>query len=468
MLQPVILSGGKGSRLWPLSRDIHPKQYLRVRGDKTLFQQALERARSIPGAEAPMVLCNNEHRFLVAEQLRELDAQASIILEPAARNTAPAVTLAALLRREQDPLLLVLPADHLIMHPAALVEAVQQAEQLARNGRLVTFGVVPEHAETGYGYLEAGSELENGFSVKRFIEKPDQKTAASYLERGGYYWNSGMVLMRASTFLDEVEQHAPDILEACRPVAEATYRDLDFIRLDEQAFERCPSRSLDYAVMEKTARCAMVRLDAGWSDLGSWSSLHQAGEKDDQGNVIIGDVLAFESSDCYLHSEKRLLAAVGLRDIIAVETPDAILVGHRSQAQHVRAVVERLKHEKRPEAVRHSKEYRPWGSFECIARENRFQVKRIMVKPGQTLSLQMHHHRAEHWIVVNGTARVTVGEAVTLLSEDQSTYIPIGQKHRLENPGKIPLELIEIQTGAYLGEDDIVRLEDVYGREIQN
>lgn len=465
MIQPVILSGGKGSRLWPLSREQHPKQFLNVRGNGTLFQQTVRRIGIIPDVSSTMVLCNNDHRFLVAEQLRERNHHARIVLEPTARDTAPALCVAALLCREEDPVLLILPADHVISNDPQFAEAVAKAAPLARNGDIVTLGVRPGHAEPNFGYLRAGAPVGDGFQVDKFTEKPDQQTAQVLLSDPKYFWNSGIFLTKASTLYQELQRFEPEIVHCCDQAVAGQYNDLDFIRLDREAFSRCPAKSIDYAVMERTERCRMVPLDAEWSDLGSWSAMrHSAQDKDAAGNVLRGDVLAQDCTNCYLHSQKRLLAAVGLQDIIAVETPDAILVGHKDKMQHVRDITQQLKTQHRTEALAHTTEYRPWGGFECIATEHRFQVKRIQVKPGHILSLQMHHHRAEHWIIVKGTAKVRIGDNDFLLTEDQSTYIPIGQVHRLENPGKVPLELIEIQTGSYLGEDDIVRFEDVYGR----
>jgi mannose-1-phosphate guanylyltransferase/mannose-6-phosphate isomerase len=463
-IKPVILSGGRGSRLWPLSRQQYPKQYLPVGGEKTLFQQSVVRAGHWEDTLTPLIICNNDHRFLVAEQLQGCDMRGEIVLEPTGRGTAPAVAMAALLAEKDDPLLLIMPADHVIPGNGDFRQAVVNAAELAEQGFLVTFGVTPTSPETGYGYIKAAEPEGTGFRIESFVEKPGLETARSYLEQGTYYWNSGMFLFRASTFLDELGSHAPAMLTACRKAMQTRYEDLDFIRLDEETFAACPADSLDYAVMEKTERGAMVSLDTAWSDLGSWSSLYDAGTKDEQGNVIQGDVLTQDTSDSYLHAEKRLLAAVGLDNVIVIETPDAILVADKAKAQQVKEISSRLKRLKRPEADVHSKVYRPWGSFEGLVMDNRFQVKRLTVKPGQVLSLQKHHHRSEHWIVVSGTARVTNGDREFLLTEDQSTYIPLGNVHRLENPGKIPLEIIEIQTGAYLGEDDIVRLEDVYGR----
>lgn len=465
LIKPVLLSGGKGSRLWPLSRELYPKQYLKVNGAQSLLQQTLTRLDDLGDMLPPVIICNSEHRFLVAEQLREIEVQSDIVLEPIGRDTAPAIAVAALLSEEEDPLLLVMPADHVIRDTGALLAAVRKAESLARAGYLVTFGISPDRPETGYGYLLASEPVQEGFRIERFVEKPDLDTAQQYLDHGGFYWNSGMFLMHASTLLRELGTYAPDMLDSCRQTVEKSYDDLGFRRLDGETFSDCPAESFDYAVMEKTSHCAMVPLAAGWSDLGSWASMFQIAEKDDLENVCIGDVMAHDSRGCYLRADKRLLAAVGLDDIIAVETSDAVLVAHKDKVQHVKGIVKQLKAEKRPEAENHNKIYRPWGSFERIAQKDRFQVKRIEVKPGQVLSLQKHHHRAEHWVVVRGTAKVTIGDQESLMTEDQSVYIPIGQVHRLENPGKIPLEIIEIQTGAYLGEDDIVRFEDLYGRE---
>ena len=465
MIVPVILSGGSGTRLWPLSRELFPKQFLPLVEEETMLQSTVTRLAGLPELASPLVVCNETHRFLVAEQLRALEIEAAtIILEPVGRNTAPAVAVAALqaLAGGDDPLLLVLPADHVIRNPAALREAVCALLPLAAAGKMATFGIVPTAPETGYGYIKgSGSGVA---AVERFVEKPDRATAETYLASGDYYWNSGMFLFRASRVIAELERYAPDILASCRRALGAAVRDLDFIRLDPGHFTGCRSDSLDYAVMEKTDAAVVMPLAAGWSDVGSWSALWEVGTRDAQGNVRSGDVLVRDSHDCYLHSDQRLVAAIGVRDLVVVETADAVLVVARERAQEVKQIVDELKSSQRGEAVLHRRVHRPWGSYVGIDSEERFQVKRIMVNPGARLSLQLHHHRAEHWIVVKGTALITCGDKSSVLSENQSTYIPLGVAHRLENPGKIPLELIEVQSGSYLGEDDIVRFDDQYGR----
>lgn len=469
-VHPVILSGGIGSRLWPLSRENYPKQFLDVAaGGRTLVQQTLERLEGTPDLASPMVICNQSHRFLVAEQLRDNPlGRAQILLEPMGRNTAPAVAVAALqaLRASSDAILAVFPADHLVGEPAHLRAAVIEAIEAAREGGLVTFGVVPTRPETGYGYIEAGEPINAGPArvVRRFVEKPDAETAQAYLESGRFYWNSGMFVMRASRYLDALKCHAPAILEACGAAVEAAGQDMDFVRLNEAAFERCPADSIDYAVMEQTDAAVTLPLDADWNDLGSWATLMDAAERDSVGNVLLGDVLAEDSRNNYVRAESRLVATVGLEDHVVVETADSVLVASRDQVQSVKRIVQRLQDDGRSEALEHRQVHRPWGSYEGLVCSERFQVKRIIVTPGSRLSLQMHHHRAEHWVVVRGTARVTRGDEVFLLGEDQSTYIPLGTVHRLENPGMIPLELVEVQSGSYLGEDDIVRIEDHYGR----
>lgn len=463
LIHPVVLSGGSGTRLWPLSREHYPKQLLKLLGQRTLLQDTVSRMDGMADVAPPILICNEEHRFLIAEQLRQLNkAAAAIILEPAGRNTAPALTLAALAlsRDNADALMLVMPADHVIRNVADFQAAVQVGTVLGRDGRLVTFGITPTTPETGYGYIRCGP----GHDVRGFVEKPDAATARNYLASGEYCWNSGMFLMRAATWLAELERVQPEILHACRLAYERGRQDGDFYRVDAPAFESCPSNSIDYAVMEKTDRAAVVALDAGWSDIGAWSSLWQAAERDGYGNVVQGDVIVHEASNNLLMAQHRLLAAVGVEGLIVVETPDAVLVVHRDRAQDVKQVVDRLKREGRSEYRVHRRAYRPWGYYEGIDVGERFQVKRLMVKPGASLSLQMHHHRAEHWVVVKGTARVTCGDQVFMLTENQSTYIPLGTKHRLENPGNIALEIIEVQSGAYLGEDDIVRFEDKYNR----
>ena len=432
-----------------------------------MLQDTLARIEGLDSA-APMVICNDEHRFVVAEQLRQRQVTpAAIILEPEGRNTAPAVALAALqaVATAPDAILLVLPADHVIRDPGAFVRAVRCGQAAAASGALITFGIVPDAPHTGYGYLRLGANTgERLFALDRFVEKPDAATAQSYLAEGGYHWNSGMFLLSAAAYLEELRAHAPAIAQACRAAMADASADLDFLRPQREAFLNCPADSIDYAVMEKTRRGAVIPLDCGWSDVGAWSTLWQVSERDDRGNVAIGDVMIEDCSDSYLRSESRLLAATGVDKLIVVETPDAVLVANRDKVQNIKAIVQRLKAEGRSEASLHRRVYRPWGSYESLIVGERFQVKRIVVDPGHTLSLQMHHHRAEHWIVAQGTAEVTCEDKVFILCEDQSTYIPLGHKHRLANPGKIPLELIEVQSGTYLGEDDIVRFEDVYGR----
>ncbi|QBG94882.1 mannose-1-phosphate guanylyltransferase/mannose-6-phosphate isomerase [Xanthomonas oryzae] len=461
---PIILSGGSGTRLWPLSRESYPKQFLPLVGDKSMLQSTWLRAAPV-AAHAPIVVANEEHRFMAAEQLQQLGVKPSaILLEPKGRNTAPAIAVAALeaTRDGADPLLLVMPSDHVIQNEAAFQAAVTVAAAAAEQGKLVTFGIKPTAPETGYGYIKAGAG--NGVSaVERFVEKPDLATAQNYLASGEYYWNSGMFLFRASRYLEELRKFHPAIADACRKAWENGKRDADFTRLDKDAFAASPSDSIDYAVMEKTADAVVVPLDAGWNDVGSWSSLLDVSKQDAQGNAHHGDVIQLDCQNTYAYGS-RLIAMVGLEDVVVVETPDAVLVGHRDRIQEVKDVVSQIKTAGRSEATWHRKVYRPWGAYDSIDMGQRHQVKRITVKPGAVLSLQMHHHRAEHWIVVSGTAEVTRGEEVLLLTENQSTYIPLGVTHRLRNPGKLPLELIEVQSGSYLGEDDIVRFEDTYGR----
>ncbi|MEV5117301.1 MAG: mannose-1-phosphate guanylyltransferase/mannose-6-phosphate isomerase [Stenotrophomonas indicatrix] len=463
-IQPVILSGGSGTRLWPLSREAYPKQFLPLAGEETMLQATWQRVAPI-AARGPLVIANEEHRFVAAEQLQQVGAEpAAIILEPVGRNTAPAIAVAALeaTRDGSDALLLVLPSDHVISDEAAFRTAVQAAAGAAEAGKLVTFGIVPTGPETGYGYIKA-ADGQGARAVERFVEKPDLDTATGYVASGQYYWNSGMFLFKASRYLQELERLQPAMLAACRAAWQSARRDADFTRLDKDAFTAVPSDSIDYAVMEKTADAVVVPLDAGWNDVGSWTALRDVSQQDGDGNAHQGDVIAIDCRNTYAYAQ-RLVALVGLDDVIVVETDDAVLVGKGDRMQEVKTVVAQLKAGGRSEATWHRKVYRPWGAYDSIDNGERFQVKRITVKPGGTLSLQMHHHRAEHWIVVSGTAEVTRGDEVILLSENQSTYIPLGVTHRLRNPGKLPLELIEVQSGSYLGEDDIVRFEDTYGR----
>lgn len=463
-IQPVILSGGSGTRLWPLSREAYPKQFLPLAGELTMLQATWQRVAPL-AARGPLVIANEEHRFVAAEQLQQAGAEpAAIILEPVGRNTAPAIAVAALeaTRDGADALLLVLPSDHVITDEATFRNAVQAAASAAEAGKLVTFGIVPTGPETGYGYIKAagGQGLR---AVERFVEKPDLETATGYVSSGQYYWNSGMFLFKASRYLQELERFQPEMLARSRQAWQQARRDADFTRLDKDAFTAVPSDSIDYAVMEKTADAVVIPLDAGWNDVGSWTALRNVSQQDGDGNAHQGDVIAIDCRNTYAYAQ-RLVAMVGLDDVIVVETDDAVLVGKADRMQEVKTVVAQLKAEGRSEATWHRKVYRPWGAYDSIDNGERFQVKRITVKPGGTLSLQMHHHRAEHWIVVSGTAEVTRGSEVILLSENQSTYIPLGVTHRLRNPGKLPLELIEVQSGSYLGEDDIVRFEDTYGR----
>lgn len=463
---PVIMSGGSGTRLWPLSRKHKPKQFLTLFGDNSMFQQTILRLNGVSQVQSPIVVCNAEHRFMVAEQLQEIDIQHPVILlEPAGRNTAPAIAIAALqaLTDGQDPVLLVLAADHVIQDVKAFHLAIEQAEKQAEAGNLVTFGIVPTSPRTGYGYIQA--EQKNGTSpVKSFVEKPDLETASRYIQSGDYYWNSGMFMFKASVLLDELERFSPEIVSSCRDAIAQAAEDLDFIRLDEQAFNACPSDSIDYAVMERTDKSVVVPLDAGWNDVGSWASLWESAEKNSDENVLRGDVLVEDVTNCYIHSEHRLVSALGVTDIVIVETADAVMVASKDSAQNVKKIVDTLKVNNRSEAENNRLCYRPWGYYDSIDVGERFQVKRISVKPGASLSLQMHHHRAEHWVVVKGSAEVTRDDEVFLLTENESTFIPIGKKHRLRNPGCVPLEIIEIQSGSYLGEDDIIRFDDKYHR----
>jgi len=470
MIIPVILSGGSGTRLWPLSRALRPKQLLSMVSNHTMIQDTVTRLTGIADLADPIIVCNEEHRFTIAEQMREMDINPSaIILEPFGKNTAPAVAISAFQSQvpEKDPVLLVLPADHVIGNKAAFHSAVQTGYQAALNNKLVTFGIVPNAPETGYGYIKAGSKLDNEhvFSVEKFVEKPDADTAQAYLNEGSYFWNSGMFMFKASVYLQELKSHNSEMYNCSKESLSSATIDMDFIRLNSTVFEKCPADSIDYAVMEKTASAAVIPVDMEWNDIGSWSALWEVGIADEKGNVTHGDVVLEDSNNSYIHAENRLVTTVGLNDHVVVETADAVLVAHRDKAQNVKDIVAQLKAANRDEATIHHKAYRPWGAYECIDHDSRFQVKRITVNVGASLSLQLHHHRSEHWIVVQGTARVTCGDKTFLMAENESTYIPLGEKHRLENSGKIPLELIEVQTGSYLGEDDIVRFDDVYGRE---
>jgi len=485
LIQPVVLSGGSGTRLWPLSREKYPKQLLPLIGDDSLLQATVRRVEGIAGVELapPMVVCGEEYRFVIAEQLRLLGKPGIIVLEPLGRNTAPALTLAALaaIKNGADPVLLVMPADHVITNLAAFQSVVSQGAALAATGAVVTFGITPDAPETGYGYIQSGAayvgasdgEKSNASLIARFVEKPDLATAQTYLDAGTYLWNSGLFMMRASVWLTAMKACRPDILAACQTAWDLGSTDGEFVRVGKEAFANCPADSIDYAVMERIAAGSdsgllppgvVIPLSAGWSDVGAWDALWQVLPKDDSGNVVQGDVLLQDCSNTLALSEGRLIACVGVNDLVVIETADAILVAHKDKTQDVKKIVDILKKQGRAEGSVHRKVFRPWGYYDGVDAGERFQVKRIVVKPGGILSLQMHHHRAEHWIVVSGTARITRGEEVFLLSENQSTFIPLGTTHRLENPGRVALEMIEVQSGSYLGEDDIVRFEDVYGR----
>jgi mannose-1-phosphate guanylyltransferase/mannose-6-phosphate isomerase len=465
---PVILSGGAGTRLWPLSREMYPKQLLALTSRFSMLQETALRLGPVAGARPPIVVCNEAHRFTVAEQLRALDIEPSaILLEPAGRNTAPAVALAALKAQDLDAeaIIVVAPADHVIRDAKAFQAAADMAAGLAGAGKLVTFGIVAHAPETGYGYIRRGEGKGPAYPVAEFIEKPPLAVAERFVASGNYFWNSGMFVFQAARYLAELGEFAPDILAASTAAYRAARADLDFVRIDKTAFGACRSESIDYAVMEKTRDAVVLPLDAGWSDVGSWSSLFDALPSDESGNVLQGDVLVHDTQDCFVHSTSRLVTAVGLQNHIIVETKDAVLVAPKDRVQDVKELVAALKKSGRSESAWHREVYRPWGSYDSVDDGERFQVKRLSLKPGGILSLQMHHHRAEHWIVVQGTARVTCGEKTFLLSENESTYVPIGATHRIENPGKVPLHIIEVRSGTYLGEDDIVRYEDNYGRE---
>ncbi len=470
IIYPVIMCGGSGTRLWPLSRAQFPKQFLPLVNDSSMLQDTLKRLPM--GFQSSTFICNEDHRFLVAEQVKQLKIkQPTILLEPKGRNTAPAVTLAAInaLKKDKNALLLVLAADHVINDEDKFHQVINIAKIAAEQGKLVTFGIVPTHAETGYGYIkreakQTGTENKDYFDVAQFVEKPNVETANIYLDSGDYLWNSGMFLFKASRYLEELEKYRPDILVACKKAMELAQQDLDFLRPDEHSFLQCPSESIDYAVMEKTKDAVVVPLDAGWSDVGSYAALWEVSSKDKNNNVLKGDVISHSTTNSYVHSQNKLITTLGVDNLVIIDTPDAVLVANKDKVQNVKEIVEQLKAQNRSESSRHREVYRPWGKYDSVDTGERFQVKRITVNPGAKLSVQMHHHRAEHWIIVSGTAKVTLGEETLLLSENQSTYIPIGVVHALENPGKLPLEMIEVQSGSYLGEDDIVRFEDKYGR----
>lgn len=465
MLLPVIMAGGSGSRLWPLSRSLYPKQFISLASDKTMLQDTLLRLEGLAHQD-PLLICNQEHRFIVAEQLRQQGLQhGGIILEPVGRNTAPAIALAALqaIKAGQDPLLLVLAADHVIQQSLAFTQAIETAIPYAEKGMLVTFGIVPTTPETGYGYIKQGELVgESAYRVAQFVEKPNLATAEQYLSSGEYYWNSGMFLFKASRYLTELKDHSPDILKACELAMQGARSDLDFIRLDEDKFSECPDDSIDYAVMEKTQDALVVPMDAGWSDVGSFSALWEVSEKDSAGNAVVGDVILEQTRNSYIYAQNKLVSTVGVDNLVIIETKDAVLVANKDKVQDVKNIVNQLKAQNRRECDQHREVYRPWGSHDEIADGERFHVKHLKVKPGEKTALQMHHHRAEHWVVVQGTAKVTNGEKSYLVSENQSTYIPLGSAHRIENPGKVDLHLIEVRSGSYLHEDDIVRLEE-YG-----
>ncbi|EFB5495919.1 TPA: mannose-1-phosphate guanylyltransferase/mannose-6-phosphate isomerase [Escherichia coli] len=470
MLLPVIMAGGTGSRLWPMSRELYPKQFLRLYGQRSMLQETVLRLDDVDARE-PVVICNQEHRFLVAEQLRQINKLShNIILEPVGRNTAPAIALAALsaIENGDDPILLVLAADHIINNKLAFHQAIKSAFKFALQGRLVTFGIVPTGPETGYGYIHRGQEEtldeQIAYQVSRFVEKPNKETAESYIASGEYYWNSGMFMFRAKKYLEELEKFRPDILDACKAAIQGCKESDEFIKVDRDLFIACPDESVDYAVMEKTTDAVVVGFDADWSDVGSWSALWEVSPKDDKGNVLTGDTFLHNANNCYINTDEKLIAAIGVDDLVIINTKDAVLVVNKDQVQDVKKVVEYLKANHRSEYKRHREIYRPWGRCDVVVQTERFNVNRITVKPGAAFSMQMHHHRTEHWVILSGTGEVTIKDQKFLLTENQSTFIPIGAQHRLENPGKIPLELLEIQSGSYLGDDDIIRIKDQYGR----
>jgi mannose-1-phosphate guanylyltransferase len=467
MLLPVILAGGSGTRLWPLSRTQFPKQFLKFSGEQTMLQQTISRLDGLE-IEPPILLCNYEHRFIVAEQLRQIGIeQPHIILEPIGRNTAPAIAIAALQasKKYEDLQLLVLPADNLIEDVHAFHQAIVTAQQLAAEGQIVTFGIVPAGPETGYGYIQNGEPYHGGCRVQRFVEKPDLQTAQGYLDSGDYLWNSGMFLMQASDYLHQLQQLRPDIYSNCRQSATQIRVQNEFNYIPKEIFSQCPSESIDYAVMEQAENVCVVPLDAHWSDIGSWSALWEVDARDKQGNAVKGDIFSHDSHNCLIHAEERLVATVGVNNLVIIETKDAVLIADKKRSQDVKIIVDQLKEKERSQAEQHRVVYRPWGSFDSVEVGQRYKVKRISVKPGERLSLQVHYHRAEHWVVVSGTAKVVRGDKTEIITENESIYIHVGEKHSLENPGKILLELIEVQTGSYLGEDDIERFDDLYGRE---
>lgn len=462
------MAGGFGKRLWPLSRAAYPKQFLALHGEDTMLQATFKRLGDLD-IQSSVTICNEEHRFLVAEQLREIDCLDSIILEPVSRNTAPAIALAAFTSQDsEDPLLLVLAADHVIQDPESFSKAVMDAIPLAESGKLVTFGVVPHKPHTGYGYIKKGKAKGAGFIVDAFVEKPEIEVATDYLNSGNYYWNSGMFLFKASRYLEELQKHHRDIYLACQLSIKGASTDNNFLWVNGDAFAQCPSDSIDYAVMEKTIDAVVVPMDAGWNDIGSWSSLWDVSTKDGHSNAVHGDVILSKSNNCYIRTEDRLVAAIGIDDLVVVSTKDSLVVAHKDSVQNVKEIAHQLKSEGRSEWEHNREVYRPWGKYDSIDNGDSYQVKRITVKPKAKLSLQMHHHRAEHWIVVSGKAKVTNGDKTFILNENESTYIPLGVVHSLENPGEADLQLIEVQSGSYLGEDDIVRFEDIYGRKVKD
>ncbi len=472
MIIPVILSGGNGSRLWPMSRELNPKQFLSLYGDQTMLQETMTRLEGVTDLAEPIVVCNEDHRFMVAQQMSDIGVKFDkIILEPVGRNTAPAIAAAAEYINEKedskDAVMLILAADHIIQDTKEFHRVIEAGCRVAEQGQLITFGIVPDKTETGYGYIkraESFSKEDNAYNVERFVEKPDLATAQKYFDSGEYYWNSGMFMFKASTILDELKSLSPEIYQAVKKAVSDGVKDLDYCRLDNESFTASPSDSIDYAVMEKTDKAVVLPLDAEWNDVGAWSALWEVKERDENGNVFHGDILHHDVTNSYIHADERMVAVVGVDNCVVVETADAVLVVDKDRSQDVKAIVNQLKATKREESLLHQRVYRPWGSYETLEETERFKVKRIIVNPSAKLSLQMHHHRSEHWIMVKGTAKIVCGDKEFMLTEDQSNYIPLGTQHRLENPGVIPLEIIEVQTGAYLGEDDIVRFDDNYGR----